>query len=414
MKKTELFYSQEKQALAKKRSEERLHAVKMQEIFDKSPKKLSPTLKKQLTFLRDSTARATLKSIENEQPPSFHFEKTSPISNVPNFGLLRHDEKQKRRLVMESKHGTYHNVAPAVLPVTPVKQKIGTKVFVSPGGKKYVPSGVAIKVDESDLLLIPLKLKPPEPTDFIAPRQLRGVMRPLIPQEYAAYTQVASVKLSYATLARPAGFKKPINNNYAQGGNSANDLAKIQLDDFEKGLIALGLATEEEMQSYLSVFNKIHFEHTHKVASHFGTLKDLEGQKLDPRDRLSTFVAPAALNTEMMLFEKFADFLLYKNYHQHNCKYRESTVEYTCTLVTVPNTTQPMSLSLQIKDFHTGKTFTQNWDKPYEVIQKPASAMYSTLLCLLKASLEDKSLLGSPVVQVDPEENKENNSRPFI
>jgi hypothetical protein len=321
------------------------------------------------------------------------------------LGALRHDELQSRRLVVQSDDGTFHNVNPEVLPVTPVKRQGASQVFVSPGGKNYVPGASTVKLDNHQPILVPLVQVPPGlPTSAELPR--RRLLIPQLIQQCPRQTHLTSVKLSYANFVQPAGIQKPINNKQAQGGYSADELAEIQVSDFEKGLIDLGFATKEEMEAYLKIFKTVHHEHTHKVASHFGILKNLENKVVDPRDPLSTFVAPAALNTEMMLFEKFIDFLLCKNYHKNKAQFRDHTVEFTCTLITVPNTTQPLSLKLEIKDFHTGKSFAQTWDRPYEVTQKPSSAMYSTLLILLKASLEDKSLLGSPVEQ-------ESKPRPF-
>jgi hypothetical protein len=217
---------------------------------------------------------------------------------------------------------------------------------------------------------------------------------------------VETVRLSYRQWDRPAGHGRPINNKKAQGGKTADELATIQLDAFQHGLVELGFATEDQMKHYAHDSLNFHYEHTHVFASHLGVLRNLEKQIIDPRSPTSTVVGTEHLNTEMMLFEKFVDFLLYTNYHVHHVPYHEASLEYTCEYVLIPHTTQPAYLKLQITDYRTGKVFTQIWDEPYRVTEKPSTQMYTTLLLLLKAALKGKPLAGAPL-QFD-NLNKEN------
>jgi hypothetical protein len=409
MKKTRLSLTPEKiddkKGQERKRaSAERLESLSKRQLIVESGVSPSSSHTQHLVRLRTTTIQPTLQSLKLESPPGFHPEKTGPTSNEPNLGALRHDETATRRLVMQAPDGTFHNVNPDVLPVTPVKQNTDKGVFISPERKEYMPSASTVTLAQNAPRLIPLVQVQSQSQTTRKPRPLVGALFPPVIQQFPQHARIIDVTLSYANFVRPSGHQLPINNKQAQGGYSANELVQIQLNDFEKGLVDLGFANQKQMQEYSKRCKEVHHEHTHRVAAHFGILKTQEGQTLNPRHPSSTFVAPAALNSEMMLFEKFTDFLLYINYFQHGFNYNQDSVQYICTTVTIPSTTQVLSLTLQIKDFRTGKTFAQTWDKPYEVTAKPAAAMYTTLLMLLKANLEDKPILGRPVSEI--QENK--------
>lgn len=372
-----------KQPLRRRRSEERLHTVEKQQLMKGRDSKLSAVHKELLSKLRPQTIASTLVSVASEKPIVFAFKKTSAVSNDPNFGPIRHDPLRKRRVVI-AKNGRYHNVNPDASKVTPVKM-VAQNQFVSPGGQRYEPGDAAVMVGSAVA----------RPLRAITRNSSKGSRNLMAALNESSQKHVVS--LSYQNLSRPSGRYQPINNKKAQGGKSANELADLQLDDFERGMVSLGLATPDEMQTFKMHLAHVRYEHTHMFASHFGILINKENQKIDPRAPKSTFVAPAALNSEMMLFEKFVDFLLYANYRRHGAKFNEKTVDYSCEVVLVPGTTQPLSLTLQVYDYVTQKTFKQTWSNPSMVTEKPSSAMYTTLLQLLKASLDGKPLAGEPV-----------------
>lgn len=383
-----VFYSQEKQELAKLRSEDRVRAIKKQGLIAHAAKRIPVKYTERLLLMRESTVSATIDSLTHEKKPSHRFSRTSPTSDRPNFQALRHDPMEKRRMVVETQEG-FHNVSPKAVPVTPVKLvRKNPPLFRSPGQTLYKPGRSVIQAASGEIV---------HPLQRISAQQQlvgRGLFHDTV--------RVRGVSLSYANLARPAGHAQPINNKQSQGGFSAHELADRQFDVFEKGLIDLGFATHQEMLAFKELFDEVQHEHTHMIASHFGILTDQEKQRVDPRDPDSTFVAPAALNSDMMLFEKFVDFILFINYHRHGHAYREKTVDYTCEVLLFPGTTQPARLSLQVTDHHTNKTFTQMWENPWAVTEKPSAAMYTTLLQLLKASLDNHTLAGAPVVSDHP------------
>lgn len=367
MKKLPFSHDQDKKELTKERSHRRRSQMLQRQVIESAIKKPSQTHTTHLLRLRHSTIKKTLTSLSEQAPSTFKFERTGPLSDEPNFGRMRHDANKKPRVVRERNNEIYH-----VGKQTPVKM-IQSGEFQSPNETVYGFGHTVISIQ--------------------TPGGTRDNIHPLAPHrsqrkinfDMNEQSRVSEVQLSFENLIRPAGKNEPMNNKKSQGGFSADELFTQQFDAFKKELVDAGLATETEINEYMN--NAPHFEHTHLIASHFGRIKNKEGQMVDPRNRESTFVAPAPLNTEMMLFEKFADFLVYMNHKHNGHAVKEQTVDYTCTVLFAENTTTAIGLQLQITDRHTGIKFSQTWDSPYAVTEKPSMALYTTLIQALKDGL---------------------------
>jgi hypothetical protein len=324
--------------------------------------------------LRDSTIEKTIESANNESPHKFPFHKTSPLSNVPNFQYLRHQATAKKARIAAQKQGQFYNLNQN----SPVKM-IQEGVFQSPGETIYGFGHTVISIRT-----------PGGTRDTLHPLEEKKSKKKLgfgDLDSLSAPKRISEVSLSYNSFSRPAGKENTVNNKRAQGGYSANDLFQLQFNDFKNQIIEAGLADEEELDQYLTDKRTFRFEHTHLIASHFGRLTTHEGQTVSPSDPESTFVGTEHLNTEMMLFEKFADFLLYINHKKHGHPAHEKTVDYSCKVIFAEDTTTAIGLQLTIKDKHTGIEFVQTWDNPYAVTEKPTARMYTELLLALKQGL---------------------------
>jgi len=366
---------QEKQSLAAQRSKDRLRAVKNQGVMRGHVKQPSQTHTERLLRMRLSTQKTTLYSLNNAKPIPYRFEKTGPMSNLPNFQSLRH-MYQKARMIFEQGQQLYNHPQ-----LSPVKQ-ISENTFISPGKTVYNYGHTVIEIQTPGghhTALHPLEEQQEKP-------RIKRVL-------FDEADQISSVALSYRNLKRPSGHAQPIDNKKSQGGFSADELFDQQFKAFKEYIVSQGFASAQEMEEYTENIGTFHHEHTHLIASHFGILKNDEGQVINPRDKNSTFVALNHLNTEMMLFEKFADFLVYINYHRHSFAYDQKCVDYTCKILFAENTKIAIGVQLVIEDKNTGIIFTQTWDSPYRVINKPSIELYSAMLQALKLSL-DRNLQG--------------------
>jgi hypothetical protein len=323
--------------------------------------------------LRGSTLRNTAESLKKiKMPYRRPFYKTDPISNYPNFQYLRHMKRKSR--LMRLREGNFYHLNTN----SPVRM-IQTGQFQSPGQTVYGFGHTVITVTT-----------PGGTQDKLLPLEKLPTRKSLTYEELDHLPfekRVSEVSLSYNNLVRPAGKENRISNKQAQGGYSAEDLFDLQFQEFKDQIVQNGLAQEDELEEYLNANRSFHHEHTHLIASHFGKLKTQEGQILSPFDKESTFVGTQHLNTEMMLFEKFVDFLLYVNHKKNGHPAHEKTVDYTCKVLFVEGTIIPVGLQLKILDKHTGIEFVQTWDNPYQVTEKPSAQLYTALLQSLKTGL---------------------------
>jgi hypothetical protein len=370
------------QDLARQRTEERLHAIKKQKLIKTAPS-ISKKSATRLSTLRDKTIESAVNHQANSGTQHPVFTATHYMSDQPNFRGLRHDLEEKRRVIV-LKGQEEHNVNPAVLQVTPVKKcKTKPHYFISPGKTLYQKSSSSIKLQDNGVdteILQPLERVK---TNQSSPKITSGTQNKRLKQ----------VNLSYNNLVSPLGRDKSYDNRRAHQGHSAHELAAQQLDEFEEGLITLGLANPQELLDFKNNFEKIEHEHTHMIAGHFGILKNDQNQIIDPRHADSTFIADKAINSEMMLFEKFVDFLLFINHKRIGYARSQASVNYRCEVTFLPNTTQALQIDLQVTDFHTNKTFKQTLVPPQlSAKPRPSAQMYTTLLKLLKASLSGQNL----------------------
>jgi hypothetical protein len=353
---------------------QRRRAVERQRVLALTKKVIHSHIYPRSFELRDSTVEKTIESINNESPHKFPFHKTSPLSNVPNFQYLRHKATAKKARIAAQRQGQFYDLNQN----SPVKM-IQEGVFQSPGETIYGFGHTVISIRT-----------PGGTRDTLHPLEEKKSKKKLgfgDLDSLPALKRISEVSLSYNSFVRPAGKETHVNNKRAQGGYSANDLFQLQFNDFKNQIIELGLADEEELSQYLADKRTFQFEHTHLIASHFGRLTTHQGQALSPSDADSTFVGTEHLNTEMMLFDKFADFLLYINHKKHGYPAHEKTVDYSCKVIFAEGTTTAIGVQLTIKDKHTGIEFAQTWDNPYAVTEKPTAQMYTQLLLALKQGL---------------------------
>jgi hypothetical protein len=173
-----------------------------------------------------------------------------------------------------------------------------------------------------------------------------------------------TVELSYKHLMNPVKGKR-INNRQAHGGESADD--KIASVDKKR--------------------TKVHHEWTHEIAGHWGVIKEQgTGEKRDPAAASSTFVAPAAFNTEMILAERYAGHLQFSNHHHNGVAKTKPSVEYTMSYQQDPHTFHIPEAEVKVKDLVTGIEATQHWDLPSSLSRKPDPNVFVERLADIKSA----------------------------
>jgi hypothetical protein len=105
---------------------------------------------------------------------------------------------------------------------------------------------------------------------------------------------------------------------------------------------------------------------------------------VDPAERESTFPAPAAFNTDMLLFERFADYLLFINYRRHGKGINETTVHYECNVTYDEQTHIPMKVFMKITDQVSGFTFSQTFTNPVDRHNKPSAQLFRNCIHIMK------------------------------
>lgn len=202
------------------------------------------------------------------------------------------------------------------------------------------------------------------------------------PQDVTIRTKVA---LSYQNLVAPQ-FNRRIDNKQANGGINAYNCLKNSLVELLNGLVNEGLYAPEDVEAYIKTYveQNIPTEYIHAVAGHWGLVMTLDGKIVDPADIDATFAGPAVFNTEMLLFERFADYLLFINHRKHGMGYTVPTVHYECNITYDKVSGLPNKVQMKITDLVSGYTFEQTFKKPLNHTARPSAQLFRYCIRTLK------------------------------
>lgn len=186
-------------------------------------------------------------------------------------------------------------------------------------------------------------------------------------------TVEVTIPLAYQQLVSPKP-GDPMNNRRANGGLSADERMQQLLEG----------TVDDDVERMQLLKELPHHEYLHHIARHWGVVLEKSGRVRDPAHKENMFVGTAAFNTAMLLFERFADFLLFINHHRYKVPTAEPSIEYTVRIKQDPRTYDIAHAEVSIKDLRTQIEFTQYWDQPNHIQDKPYEETFITWLKLLK------------------------------
>ncbi|MFI4955907.1 MAG: hypothetical protein ACHQAX_01725 [Gammaproteobacteria bacterium] len=313
--------------------------------------------------MRPKTIERYIKSVEIFQNAARIYKRVHPMSKKishpyrydwksTKHTVITHESPGKTPRLMQQKKGVLTNVAESKY-LTPKKSGVYQPGhdhvdIITPGGHK----------SKMEVLEKPKLSGRKRIFDFMAESPIHEV----------------TTRLSYKQLSAPVKGKK-INNRLSHGGESADEKAARTM---------LGIYDELKTKELIT-----HHEYTHAIAGHWGIVKEeVTGAKRDPAAATSTFIAPAAFNTEMILFERFADFLVFLNHHRYHVATTKPSIEYTMRYQQDPQTHVMSFAEIKIKDLHTRIEFTHHWDNPSAITEKPSAQVFIAWLEHLKNALD--------------------------